>query len=81
MDDTATDKKTKMATHKTKTLGSFPHNSRLLFRSLSAPLRIGHPFFWLLRAEMHVHNTNLRYGLLLKCFLQVTYTNVGNGRS
>ena len=42
----------------------------LLRRAIKAPLRLGQPFFWMLRSEMHVHSINDRYGLLLKLYLQ-----------
>lgn len=42
----------------------------LLRRAIRAPLRLGQPFFWLLRSEMHVQSVNGRYGLLLRLYLR-----------
>jgi hypothetical protein len=42
----------------------------LLRRAIRSPLRLGQPFFWMLRSEMHLHCINDRYGLLIKLYLQ-----------
>jgi hypothetical protein len=42
----------------------------LLRRAINCPLKVGQPFFWMLRSEMHLHCINERNGLLLKLYLQ-----------
>lgn len=42
----------------------------LLRRALGNPEKIGHTFFWYLRAEMHVKEVSYRYGLLLRLFMR-----------
>eukprot|EP00742_Colponemidia_sp_Colp-10_P008512 GILJ01009223.1.p1 GENE.GILJ01009223.1~~GILJ01009223.1.p1 ORF type:complete len:1276 (-),score=194.08 GILJ01009223.1:210-4037(-) len=42
----------------------------LVYRSLANPIEIGHFFFWCLKAELHIAETNERFSLLLNFFLQ-----------
>jgi hypothetical protein len=46
------------------------HNSPLsrflIRRSLKSPYQIGHTFFWLLKAELHVPQYQERFGLILE---------------
>ena len=42
--------------------------SRFLLERALKNQRIGHYFFWYLRSEMHLADTQLRYGLLLEAY-------------
>lgn len=42
----------------------------LMRRALGNPEKIGHTFFWYLKAEMHVKEVKLRYGLLLNLYMR-----------
>jgi phosphatidylinositol-4,5-bisphosphate 3-kinase catalytic subunit alpha/beta/delta len=42
----------------------------LMRRALGNPEKIGHTFFWYLRAEMHVKENKFRFGLLLNLYMR-----------
>lgn len=42
----------------------------LLRRALANPEKVGHTFFWYLKAEMHVKEVKQRFGLLLKLYMR-----------
>ena len=42
----------------------------LLRRALMNPEKVGHTFFWYLKAEMHVKEVKQRFGLLLKLYMK-----------
>jgi len=42
----------------------------LLRRALGNPEKIGHTFFWYLRAEMHVKEVRFRFGVLLNLYMR-----------